>query len=120
VDKAVRNGIVKPGRYLVLEFDFSRVIRDRQIVESVEGLRREISRGLSVFMTQYADRLGPSFASATSGFVQNDPAGNLSDLVLAVSHALQCIQEKGEKDDALRGVRGVCLFQTTAHHNANT
>jgi hypothetical protein len=119
VDKAVKNNIVKPGQYLILEFDFSRVARRRNINESVESLAREINRGLSEFKLEYTKDLGESFASATSGFIQNDPAGNLTDLVNAVSRALQGIQKRGKEDHPLWDVQGVSLFQTTAHHNAS-
>jgi hypothetical protein len=114
VDKAVKNNIIKPGQYLILEFDFSRVTRTRKIDESVDSLRREINRGLLRFNRCYTNHLGQSFASATSDLIQNDPAGNLTDLVLAVNRALQGIQKRGEKDHPLWGVRGVCLFYTTA------
>jgi hypothetical protein len=107
VDKAVKNGIVQPGQYLILRFDFSRVTRHH---ESTESLEREINRGLSKFKLKYTKDLGELFASTTSSFTQNDPAGNLTDLVLAVHRALQGIQMRGDKDHPLRDVRGVSLF----------
>jgi hypothetical protein len=73
--------------------------------------------GLSEFKRVYADDLGPSFVSATSGFIQNDPAGNLKDLVNAVDSALQGIQKL--ENHRLRDVQGVSLFQTTTRHNAS-
>jgi hypothetical protein len=109
VNKAVQNDIVQPGRYLVLHFDFSRVARPPNIDESVESLERVINRGLLKFIHVYKD-LGESFASITSGFIQNDPAGNLTDLVEAVDLALQGIHDRGEKDHPLFDVHGVCLF----------
>ena len=118
MDKAVKNGIVKPGQYLVLEFDFSRVTRTPKITESVEFLRREINRGLSEFKLKYTNDLGPSFASATSGFKEDNPARNLKVLVNAVNRELRDIQKRGEEGHPLWGVRGVCLFQTTTHHYA--
>jgi hypothetical protein len=113
VDKAVKNGMVKPGQYLILEFDFSRVARPRNIDESVEFLREEINRRLSRFKINYTKFLGQSFASETSGFKENNPAGNLAALVEAVDYALQDIHDRGEEGHPLWGVRGVCLFQTT-------
>ena len=110
MDKAVKNGIVQPGRYLILQFDFSRVARPRNIDDSVESLKNEINDGLSEFKLKYTEDLGESFTSETSGFVQNDPAGNLTDLVNAVNRALQGIQKRGEKGHPLWGVQGVCLF----------
>ena len=110
VNKAVQNGIVQPGQYLILHFDFSRVARPPDIDESVESLKREISRGLSKFMHVYGKDLGEPFASITSGFIQNDPTGNLTDLIEAVDLALQGIHDRGEKDHPLFGVHGVCLF----------
>jgi hypothetical protein len=107
VDKAVKNGIVQPGRYLILRFDFSRAARPDK---SVESLGREINRGLSKFIHVYTKSLGESFASIASGFIRNDPAGNLTDLVEAVDLALQDIHDGGEKDHPLWGVQGVCLF----------
>ena len=119
MDKAVKNGIVQSGQYLILRFDFSRVARSRNIDESVESLKREINLGLSEFKLEYTNDLGQSFVSATSGFIQNDPTGNLTVLVLAVSRALQGIQKRGEESHPLWGVRGVCLFllHTIMHSN---
>jgi hypothetical protein len=99
-----------------LEFDFSRVTRTPKIADSVESLRREINRGLLRFRFDYAKVLGQSFTSETSGFKENDPAGNLADLIEAVNRALQDIHHKGEKDPSPLGVHGVCLFQITAHY----
>jgi hypothetical protein len=110
VDKAVQNGIVQPGQYLVLRFDFSRVARPPNIDESVPSLEREINRGLSVFRHDYTKYLGESFASTTSGFIQNDPGGNLTDLVIAVDYALQGIHKTGEEGHPLWGVQGVLLI----------
>ena len=93
-----------------MEFDFTRATRTPKIAESVEFLRGEINHGLSEFKLDYTKDLGESFASATSGFIQNDPAGNLTDLVNAVDRALQGIQKRGEESHPLWGVRGVCLF----------
>ena len=118
MDKAVKNGMVKPGQYLILEFDFSRVERTPKINESVEFLRSEINDGLEEFKLEYTNNLGQSFASATSGFKENDPARNLKVLVNAVDRELRDIQKRGEKDHPLWGVRGVCLFQIATHHYA--
>jgi hypothetical protein len=123
VDKAVQDGIIQPGLYLILEFDFSCVARYYNLHESAESLAREINRGLLRFKGRYTKYLGESFASDTSAFMKNDPAGNLRCLIKAVDLALQNIRDrdkKDEKDDPLPGVQGVCLFQTTAHHNTNT
>jgi hypothetical protein len=121
VDKVVEDGIVQPGLYLILEFEFSCARRSCTLHDSAESLARQIHRGLERFKGHYTKYLGESFASATSSFVPNDPAGNLSCLIDAVDLALQNIRdrdEKDEKDDPLPGVQGVCLFQTAAHHNA--
>ena len=116
MDKAVEDGIVQPGRYLILEFDFSLVRRPCTPHEAAESLAREINLGLLRFKSRYSKYLGDSFASETSDFRENDPGGNLRYLIEAVDHALENIRD--EKDDPLPGVQGVCLFQTTAHHNA--
>jgi hypothetical protein len=117
VDKAVKNGIVKPGQYLVLEFDFSRVPRPLKIDESVEYLRAEINDELSEFKREYTDDLGQSFALATSWFKANEPVRNLKNLVKAVDRALRDIKKRGEKNHPLWDVRGVCLFYTTTYYN---
>ena len=110
MDKAVKDGIVKPGQYLILEFDFSCVARPRKIDESAESLRGKINNGLSQFKLDYAKDLGESFVSETSDFIQNDPARNLRALVQAVNRALQDIHNRGEEDHALWDVQGVCSF----------
>jgi len=115
VDEDVKNGIVKPGQYLILEFDFSCVARSRNIGESMEFLRSAINDALEEFKLEYINHLGQSFASATSDFKENNPAGNLNVLVNAVSRELRHIRERGEKDHPLWGVQGVCLFQIIIH-----
>ena len=69
-----------------------------------------MNRGLLEFKINYAKDLGESFISETSNFVENDPAGNLADLVQAVNRALRGIRNRGEEDHALWGVQGVCSF----------
>jgi hypothetical protein len=104
VDKAVKSGIVQPGQYLILNFDFSRVIRTLKIDESVKFLRREINDELSNFRREYTNDLGQSFASATSDFKENDPARNLKIIVQAVDRALRNIKKRGEENHPLRDV----------------
>lgn len=110
VDKVVKNGIVRPGKYLILEFDFSRVDRSGNLNESAESLKRLINRGLSRFKRNYTKDLGESFASETSNFIENDPAGNLADLVEAVDFALQDIHDRGNENHPLRDVQGIYLL----------
>jgi hypothetical protein len=117
VDKAVNSDIIKPGQYLILEFDFSRVFRPLNLDESVEFLKTEINDRLLEFRREYIDDLGPSFETATSGFKENDPAGNLKRLIEAVDRALRDIKERGGKNHPLRDVRGVCLFYTIVYRN---
>jgi len=93
-----------------LNFDFSRVERSPKVNESVESLRSEINDGLEEFRLEYSNDLGQSFASATSGFKEDDAARNLKVLVNAVDHELQDIQKRGEEDHPLWGVQGVCLL----------
>ena len=119
MDKDVEDGIVQPGLYLILEIEFSCARRSCTLHESAESLARQIHRGLERFKGHYTKYLGESFALATSSFVPNDPAGNLTDLINAVDRALQGIEERGEKNHPLQDVQGVFLFQTTAYHNAN-
>ena len=110
MDKVVKNGIIRPGRYLILEYDFSCVDRSRNLNESVESLRRLINSGLSRFKLNYTKELGELFASQTSNFIKNDPVGNLADLVKAVDFTLQDIHNRGEESHPLWDVQGVCLF----------
>jgi hypothetical protein len=116
VDKAVKNGIVQPGRYLILYFDFSRVARPPNIDESVESLRSEINDRLEEFKLEYTNDLGKSFASATSGFKENDPARNLKILINPVNRELRDVQKRGKKKHPLWDVQGVCLFTITHHY----
>jgi hypothetical protein len=84
----------------------------------VEFLWGEINHGLSEFKLKYTKDLGESFASATSAFRENDPAGNLRALIGAVDRVLRRVQEEGKNNHPLWDVQGVCLFQTTTHHYA--
>ncbi|KIX10454.1 uncharacterized protein Z518_01537 [Rhinocladiella mackenziei CBS 650.93] len=110
VDKAVKAGITQPGRYLILEFDFSGPTYSHKHEECAEFLAWEINLGLSNFKYDYAEYLGDSFASATSTFSEKDPAGNLRHLINAVDLALQDIHDRGEKDHPLWDVRGIYLL----------
>jgi len=113
VDEAVQKGIVQPGRYLTLDFDFSRVDRSHSMSQSAESLKEEINDGLSTFKDEYTEYLGPYFASKTSDLNSKNPGANLTRLVRAVDFALRGIHDRGEKDNPLRDVQGVCLFWTT-------
>jgi hypothetical protein len=116
VDKAVKSGIVQPGQFLILQFDFSCVVRPLNIDAAVQFLNDEIDTGLTRFKNQYAKYLGELFVSATSTFNKNNPAGSLRCLIEAVDVALQDIHSQEKEDHALWGIRGVCSFQTTTHH----
>ncbi|KIX05797.1 uncharacterized protein Z518_03769 [Rhinocladiella mackenziei CBS 650.93] len=91
VDEAVQKGTVQPGRYLVLDFDFSRTQRSHSMSESAEGLRMEMNRGLEVFREEY-------------------PGPNLGKLVYAVQFALRNIHKRGEKDNPLWDVLGIYVL----------
>jgi len=110
VDKAVQEGIVQPGRYLILDFDFSCVTRFSIMNESTTFLQRNINDSLLQFKYNYTKALGESFASETSNFIENNPARNLRVLIRAVNRALQGIHDRGEEKNPLWDVEGVCLF----------
>jgi hypothetical protein len=95
VDKAVQNGTVQPGQYLVLDFDFSRAQYSHSMSEFAESLRMEINLGLEVFKQKYSKYLGPSFKSETASLDPNYPSSNLGTLVYTVQFALQDIHERG-------------------------
>ncbi|KIX01561.1 uncharacterized protein Z518_09287 [Rhinocladiella mackenziei CBS 650.93] len=65
---------------------------------------------LSMFKYEYTRYLGESFASQTSTFVENHPAGNLERLINAVDGTLQDIHERGEEDHPLWNVQGIYLL----------
>jgi hypothetical protein len=110
VDEDVKNGIVQPGQYLILELDFASAALPHSLEEYAQTAGREINIALSKFKRQYTKYLGQSFALETSDFIQNDPSGNLRSLVVAVDGALQDIHARGDKDHPLWDVQGVCLF----------
>ena len=111
MDRAVKDGQVKPGQFLVLEFDFSRVARPPRIVDVEESLNEEINDVLSEFKSTYGKYLGETFASDTSQFVPNNPSRNLKVLVAAVDRTLRDIHNRNDKDHPLFDVQGVCSFQ---------
>ena len=79
--------------------------------QSAESLKGEINDSLMDFKLNYTKALGESFASETSNFIESDPARNLRNLVRAVNRVLQGIHDRGEKDNPLWDIKGVCLFQ---------
>ena len=118
MDKAVQEGMVQPGRYLILGFDFSRIRRSLDMDQSAKLLERDINAVLWDFRREYKEALGKSFASATSNFLENDSVGNLAALVRAVDRALRDIHDRGEKDNPLWDAKGECLFWTTTSYDA--
>jgi hypothetical protein len=117
VDEAVQSGIIGPGRYLTLNFDFSRTSRSPNTDEATASLKREINRKLLRFKDDYTEALGESFASKTSNFIENDPNGNLADVIEATDYALQGIHDRCERSNPLWGIEGVCLFYISVYHN---
>lgn len=111
MDKAVNDGDVLPGQYLVLEFDFSSITRSPKFDEAAQFLADGISGSLLDFMSTYTEYLGESFALQVSRSTTiRNPTQNLKNLVEAVHHALRGIRKKGDKSHPLFGVQGVCPF----------
>lgn len=111
VDKAVNDGEVLPGQYLVLEFDFSSITRSPKLGEAAQFLADGINGSLLDFMSTYTEYLGESFASQVSRFTTNgNPTQNLITLVNAVHHTLRGIRKKGDKSHPLFGAQGIYLL----------
>jgi len=110
VDRAVEDGKVMPGQYLVLNFDFSRIDRSPPIEKATQALAQEINRTLLHFKRTYVDSLGESFALETSHFIDSNPVLNLGILITAVDDALEDIHNKGDKNHPLFGVKGIYLL----------
>jgi len=91
VDEAVKKGTIQPGKYLILQFDFSCVSRPHNISESTDSLHREMNLGLRRFKRTYGKHLGEFFASKTSGFRQHESTDNLRNLIDVVDFVLQDI-----------------------------
>ena len=119
MDKSVQENRIQPGRYLILEFDFSKA-RPIKLDEYAKTLSREINRGLSAFKLDYTEYLGQAFSLQTSRFIEDDPAGNLAKLIESVDRVLQGIHDRDEKEHPLWGVQGVCsrLLHIIMHSNA--
>jgi len=109
VNRAVKDGKVMPGQYLVLNFDFSCTDRSLPIENAMQSLAQEINDTLLDFRLTYADYLGESFALETSRFINSNPVRNLRILIAAVDRALGNIYDKGDENNPLFGVKGVCL-----------
>jgi len=110
VDKAVNDGKIRPGQYLVLEFNFSNIIRSPKLDVAAQFLMDEINGSLQEFISTYARYLGESFTSRVSRFTNRNPTEDLYTLVEAVHHTLRGIRKKDDKSHPLFSVRGVCLF----------
>ena len=109
MDKAVQDGKATPGQYLVLKFDFSKIVHSHDIRTATKNLTRNINSSLVDFTDEYAKHLGESFASRTSQhFNSSDPSGNLGHYVGAVNTALRRIREASNKNHPLFGIKGVC------------
>ena len=111
MDKAVNDGNILPGQYLVLEFDFSSITRSPKLDEAAQFLADGINGSLLDFVSTYAEYLGESFTSQVSRSTTiGNPTQNLKNFVEAVHHALRGIHKKGDKSHPLFGTQGVCPF----------
>ncbi|OCK88579.1 DUF1703-domain-containing protein [Cenococcum geophilum 1.58] len=119
VNRAVKDGKVMPGQYLVLNFDFSCTDRSLPIENAMQSLAQEINDTLLDFRLTYADYLGESFALETSRFIDSNPVRNLRILIAAVDRALGNIHDKGDKNNPLFGVKGIYLLVDEYNSYAN-
>jgi hypothetical protein len=117
VDKAVKNGIVQPGRYLILEFDFSCVARPRNMDESAEFLREEISIGLSRFKNHYTQYLGDSFALLSGRITQAEISDALLRLLILRFKVFMMTATRAIDYGAYKGYACSRLLHTIMHSN---
>lgn len=102
MDRDVKSGKVRPGQYLTLTFDFSKVNR----IETAEaGLNDMINNSIRAFYTKYAPYLG----TATSHqLIEARVAPRaVSSLTLCVELVEEALNAVSEKDDPLYDVKGV-------------
>ncbi|KAI8344978.1 hypothetical protein B0O80DRAFT_534669, partial [Mortierella sp. GBAus27b] len=108
VDRDVKSGKVRPGQYLTLTFDFSKVNRSRDIETAEAGLNDMINNSIRAFYTKYAPYLG----TATSHqLIEARVAPRaVSSLTLCVELVEEALNAVSEKDDPLYDVKGIYLL----------
>ena len=89
MDKAVNNGNVLLGQYLILEFDFSSITYSPKLNKAAQFLADGINRSLLDFVSIYTEYLGELFTSQVSRSTTiRNPTQNLKNLVEAVYYTL--------------------------------
>lgn len=109
--RAVKDGKIVPGQYLVMKFDFSAISRPSKIDLAAGRLEIGINMMMDRFKKTYNEYLHDSPAwREISLFETDDPVRNLYVLVTAVDNALRHINKGGNKNHPLFGVNGVRPF----------
>lgn len=111
VHRAVKDGKIVPGQYLVMKFDFSAISRPPKIDLAAGRLEIGINMMMDRFKETYNRYLHDSPAWRKIPQRQtDDPVRNLYVLVTAINSALRHIYEAGNKNDPLFGVKGIYLL----------
>jgi hypothetical protein len=105
VQKDIAKGIVTPGTYFVLKFDFSKVVRSPNLNETNESLKGNITQSFERFYKTYSRLSGKDKEELYKNIVPGNPARSMEKCVEWVQDVLLEAQENRGKQ--LAGVEGV-------------
>ena len=88
MQKDITNGIVTPGTYIVLKFDFSQVLRSPNLNETNEKLNGNITQSFEDFYTTYSTYLGENEEELYKNIVPGDPARSMVKCVKWIRNVL--------------------------------
>jgi hypothetical protein len=105
VQKDIAKGIVTPGKYFVLKFDFSKVDRSPNLIETNESLKENMARSFQNFYTTYAMYLGEDANKLFENINPRNPAISLEACTGLVLQVLS--NARKTRDKQLSSVQGV-------------
>ena len=97
MQKDINEGKVKPGQYLVLKFDFSKVRPNPDLTEANETLIKFLNSSIRSFYKTYAAYLGRSVADLYQDIDRKEPNSSLEQCCESVRDAI-------EQDRRLEGI----------------
>ena len=99
---------VRPGEYLILKFDFSRVDRKPDLNEAAKRLTKTIIRRLEEFYHANSKYLGRTSDQLIRENIDlQDPIDSLDRLVMLVNRAIKDAAKTKDAEHPLANVKGV-------------
>ncbi|KAF9899254.1 hypothetical protein EC991_009220, partial [Linnemannia zychae] len=106
IDEHVKKGDVNPGRYFVLRFDFSAVIRSPDRKDAMSNLNLMLNESIMRFYRTYEPYLRMSADYLIEHFIKDNAAESLTSCVDVVHNILR----EANAEDPLSMIKGIYLM----------